>query len=360
MSETKAKTALDWIKEIGTDNALTEVAEDFYATQSGSAPWEIDDGDVDPVLPDSGRDQDKGANKDAKTWKSVQMKDDPKLWKVTDDKGVNVADQFDSQEDAEQYIDYHIWKQSKPPVEPPKPPIPGDKDPQGIIMIMASKPGGRYETKFVNEVQWRNYRSGKQSEWSNEYTNKADPPVRDAECTYYVKVTDFKDAVDTFSWKRRSGSHSSKNPTAGTCYDFELMTDGTAKKTLEVERPHPSMHSNHQKPLFPINENLIGKWIGIKTVDVNVTKNGKEGVYLAYYLDYPVPDINNPPNKWRLRWEVLDSGQLDKGLILKPFGGISVSRIDGIGKGKAAFDKNKKPNAPEYKHASVREIIPKN
>ena len=35
------------------------------------------------------------------------MTDDPALWKVVDDKNINVADQFHSQANAQQYIDYH-------------------------------------------------------------------------------------------------------------------------------------------------------------------------------------------------------------------------------------------------------------
>jgi hypothetical protein len=307
---------------------------------------------------------------DPNQFKIVSMKDRPQLFKVVDAAGVNVATDFSTEAKATEFIDYckklaageyfiflkgpFQGGETKPP-EPPKPN--GDKDPQGIIMIEASKSGGRYLTDFNNEIKWRNYASGKQSEWSNEYTNQAGNPVRDAECTFYVKVTDFKKETDTFSFKRRSGVHSSSDKPKGTCYDFEIMTDGSDKKTFEVERPHPSMHANHQKLLFQLGEDLIGKWIGVKTVDVNVKKDGKDAIYLAHYVDFPVPDINNPPNKWRKRWEVVDSGQIEKGLILVPFGDRSVVRIDGIGKGDAAFDKNTKPKAPEYKYASVREIL---
>ena len=306
---------------------------------------------------------------DPNQFKIVSMKDRPQLFKVVDAAGVNVATDFSTQVKAQEFIDYckklpagEYFKflkgpfqgsgtpspEPKPEPEPePKPepepePEPGpgpagDKDPQGITMIMKSKQGGRYETKFVNEIKWRNYRSGNPSEWSNEYTNSAGTPIRDAECTYYVKVTDFKNKTDTFSWKRRSGKHSSSDPVKGTCYDFELMTNGSDDKTLQVERPHPTMHDCHQKPLFPLNTQLIGKWVGVKTVDCNVDiGGGKEGVYLAYYLDYPVLDIAKPPQNWRLRWEVTDKGQLEEGLITKPFGDISVSRIDGIGQGDVA------------------------
>jgi hypothetical protein len=65
------------------------------------------DGEAELTLPDDGRTQDKGANKDATTWKPVKMKEDPNSWKVVDDKNINVADQFHSEANAQQYIDFH-------------------------------------------------------------------------------------------------------------------------------------------------------------------------------------------------------------------------------------------------------------
>ena len=66
------------------------------------------DGETEPTLPNDGRPQpEKGANKDAKTWKTAQMSNDPSSWKVVDDKNINVADQFHSEANAQQYIDFH-------------------------------------------------------------------------------------------------------------------------------------------------------------------------------------------------------------------------------------------------------------
>ena len=65
--------------------------------------------------PDDGRPQpENNANKDANTWKTAQMTDDPALWKVVDDKNINVADQFHSQANAQQYIDYYRSVDIKP------------------------------------------------------------------------------------------------------------------------------------------------------------------------------------------------------------------------------------------------------
>ena len=66
------------------------------------------DGETELTLPNDGRPQpEKGANKDVKTWKTAKMSDDQSLWKVVDDKNINVADQFHSEANAQQYIDFY-------------------------------------------------------------------------------------------------------------------------------------------------------------------------------------------------------------------------------------------------------------
>ncbi|MDR4491398.1 MAG: hypothetical protein R2685_10940 [Candidatus Nitrosocosmicus sp.] len=48
-------------------------------------------------------------NIDPRSWTAVQMQDDPKLWKVVDDKGVNIAAKFKSKAEAEEFIQEHIY-----------------------------------------------------------------------------------------------------------------------------------------------------------------------------------------------------------------------------------------------------------
>lgn len=96
-----------------------------------------------PDLPTDGRPQPlKNANKDAKTWTVVPMKDDPALFKVVDDKNINVADQFHTKAAAEQYVAHYVC------VDEPDPnPCPAGqhRDENGVCVpdvIVPPPPGG--------------------------------------------------------------------------------------------------------------------------------------------------------------------------------------------------------------------------
>ena len=82
---------------------------------------DIQDEDLDdPVeVDDAGRPQpQKGANRDPATWTVVQMRDDPALWKVVDNKGINVADLFKTKEGAQKFIDDFKATPTPEPVPP--------------------------------------------------------------------------------------------------------------------------------------------------------------------------------------------------------------------------------------------------
>jgi hypothetical protein len=233
----------------------------------------------------------------------------------------------------------------------------GELDHLGIKKIYPDAPSKKFLTNFELEKKIRNYRSKKPSEPSIEYTIDTGTPIINQEATYYVKINGFKPESDTISNKSRGGHHSSSKAEEGTCYDFEVNTDGSAEKTLEVERPHPSMHENHQKPNFVIGESLVGKWIGVKAILWNLPND--KGVHLEMRLDYPVPDIEHPPNNWKVYWQVDDTGQLKEGMITKPFGSLFTCRIDGVWKGQVSNKpKDDDVSPPDFKYASFREIQP--
>jgi hypothetical protein len=295
-----------------------------------------------------------GANTDAKTWKIATMVQKPNLFKIVDDKDVNVATDFTTQAKAQYYIDYY---NRNVPVECPpghhKDPagvcvpdiiVEGDKDQFGILKIKPDGPGKVFETKFDLEFKIRNYNSGKPSEPSLENTNTAAKAVKNQEATMYCLIKKFKDADDTASFKIEGGPHSSSNPKTGHCYDCQLNVNGGNGNTLEVEDPHPSMHPCHQKSNFKVGERWVGKWMGIKMLCYTI--NGGKDRHLEMLLDYPVPDIAAPPNKWRTYWSVDDTGQLPHGHIIEPIGNRTTMRIDGVPKNEA-----------EFKYASVREIV---
>jgi len=298
-----------------------------------------------------------GGNQDPETWHVVPMKDDPSKFKIIDDDGKNIATDFTTAESAVEYINYYRWeKQQQQPSgdggqQPPPPAPTGDKDSFGIAKICPDADAGRFLTNFKIEYKTRNYRSGKPSEPSMEYTSKAGndandggSAVKNQEVTWYARINKFKKEDDTFSTKILGGAHSSSDGgKGGTCYDVQINVHGGTANTLQVERPHPSMHPCHQKALFKIGETLVGKWIGVKTI-CYLINNGKDR-RIEQHIDYPVPDIEKPPNAWRKYWAVDDTGQLPKGHIVQPIGSLTTVRLDGVPK-----------DGIEFRYASVREI----
>ncbi len=65
-------------------------------------------------------------NMDPRTWSSKQMQDDPNLWKVVDDKGINIAAKFKSKAEADEFIQEHLYHYNPtnvPPVTGGNPPV---------------------------------------------------------------------------------------------------------------------------------------------------------------------------------------------------------------------------------------------
>jgi len=95
-------------------------------------------GGNDPGLPNDGKQSKPGANPDARTWKAVKMRKDPKLWKVVDNKNVNVYEEFHSQATAQQYIDHFLFIQGGGPITPPPTPTPQPTTLKAIINVLPS------------------------------------------------------------------------------------------------------------------------------------------------------------------------------------------------------------------------------
>ena len=145
---------------------------------------------------------------------------------------------------------------------------------------------------------------------------------------------------DTIDWKMRGGRHSSDNGGKdGTCYSLEIMSDGSQGKYLEVERPHPSMHSCTKfcKPLFKLPDISNAKF-GWKGIVINSADN--KSVHIESWVNLTPDD----QSKWQKYIDVIDIGQLPQGLILQCMGPRATIRIDGI-KGH-----------PEFTNVSMREI----
>ncbi len=298
-----------------------------------------------------------GASTDVSKYKVVNMKNPPEQFKVVDDKGVNVIVNFKTAKGAQDYITAHQGTPVPPPVTCPPgqhkdasgkcvpdvitPPGPTGVDQFGIRKIHPDKPGGRFETNFVGREFERHYASGKPSENSFEYNQKAASADKnsDVEVTFYEKINGFKtNEPDTVSVKLTGPDHQDGN----CCWVIpEFQTDGGAGKTLETEKPHPTNHGVNPKPLSPLGGSLIGKWIGIKAI--TYVKGGHR--FTESYVHFPVVNIDaiaTEQGSWR---QYIPTTQVSDD-YLKANGVNTLNRLDGTAKG----------SPPTFKFSSVREI----
>jgi len=216
----------------------------------------------------------------------------------------------------------------------------GEKDKFGVLKIYADKSGGKNITEGYTEEEFeRNYASGKPSEWSYECEYKSSDKLSDVESTFYCKINGFKSGQDTMSIKLLGPDHNDKSK--GKWLIFQVDTDGANDDNFQIEDPHPKNHDNHQQTKFTIGTSIVGKWIGFKAITFKEGNDRK-----AYtYLDFPVPDIANPPNHWR-EYIAIDSVKGLQNGFVDATGGNVLLRIDGVKKG----------SSPETKYASLREI----
>lgn len=290
-----------------------------------------------------------GANADPNSWKVAPMKNPATDFKVVDDNGVNVATNFHTVLAANNYITTHkatpsdclpgFHKDSGGNCVADVTPPTGNVDQFGVIMIKPSAASNKVETNFKLEEKMRNYASGKPSEWSTEYTNVSPAVIQNQEVTIYEKINGFKSEADTISLKLGGPDH--KNGARFWCIP-DFQTDGTAKKTMEIEDPHPNNKGINPKPLTAIGGTLVGKWFGYKGISYQM-KNGKRRV--EAWIHYPVDNIDNiaaEQSEWR-QYITYDTDPKYSTFL----GKNTTSRLDGVKKG----------DPPNFKYASVREIV---
>ena len=228
----------------------------------------------------------------------------------------------------------------------PEPHPEAGKDVNGITKIYKDATSNLFvnSSSFTEEEFTRNYASGKPSENSYENEYKSDQKLDNIEVTYYVKINGFKTKEpDTISIKTKGPDH--QDGSGKAWYINQIDTDGKPDDNFQIESPHPENHDNHVTPLFTIGESLVGKWIGIKAISYLID-NGTDAS-AETWIDYPVADIANPPNKWRKYIDIASVKSCEAGFI-NATGGNVLLRIDGTKKG----------DMPNVKYQSLREIIP--
>lgn len=296
--------------------------------------------DSEPPKPTEGTKKE-GGNQDPDTWKVVHMKNPPEKFKVVDSSGKNIATDFTTVENAKNYVEYAIWHKYHDNPQPPNGgggTTTGDKDQFGILCIKKSAAGNKVFTDFKLEEKMRNYSSGKPSEWSTEYTCDTKEILQSVEATIYEKINGFKNESDTISLKLNGPQHSD-----GKRFWFipDFATDGSPKRTFEIEDPHPNNHSVNPKPMFELGTGIVGKWIGYK--GISVVAGGKR--HVESWIHFPVTDIEKvaeEQDKWR-QYITYDNSESK---YQKATGSLITSRLDGVKKG----------DPPTFKYASVREV----
>lgn len=224
-----------------------------------------------------------GANTDVATWKIVNMKDDPKLFKVVDSTGVNVATHFSTKDIAQQFIDY--MKSQPKPDEPTEPTEPGTGTPSAFGVTSLFGNGTVYTNPKLN-----NRDDGKRRDFVNVKT----PSV---EITGYFALTSPID--DEVSGKWSTLNHSGSNIT--NCYDLGVKTTG-GRSRFRFEQKHPEYTGNLAEGQTPAPV-LGDKFIGYKFIKRVVGNN----VNLQIHVDTGDNEGDTPANQWKKIFDFTDT-----------------------------------------------------
>jgi hypothetical protein len=109
-----------------------------------------------------------GASADANTWKIVNMKDTPTLFKIVDSAGKNVAVNFRAQAGAQAYIDSHKGGGGPPPPPPPPPPGPAGAIPVPTGFATTGKVSNNFVFWGRTTTNYASGGSGPSLRWDNE------------------------------------------------------------------------------------------------------------------------------------------------------------------------------------------------
>jgi hypothetical protein len=246
--------------------------------------------------PDLGRPQpEKGANPDPNTWKVVNMRNPPEMFKVVDDEGINVADNFSTQQGAQLYID---MRKQNPPQEPPDiselPETPSDAklDKNGVILLFA--PSGK--ESFSPDHNFRD--DGKRFDFNDDFS-----PAMDL--GGYFKIN--KQTKDEISPKTFGGPHSEDSPERARCYDAGINIAGDRVR-LRIEHQHLGGGTGYTKNLEEKKlslGNFVGRWVGIRYIGIHDGKTTRN----VYLIDNKGLVNDKPANDWQVVANWVDAGQ---------------------------------------------------
>lgn len=244
-----------------------------------------------------------GANNDATKWVAVQMKNNPNLWKVVDENGVNVAHNFTSQTSAQQYIDYYKCEQSKPIPECPEGEV-WDPVQKKCVTKVEPQPGSS-TTKDGVTVPFK-----VKGEWKYNFSKNArDGGARyngPAAGTSFVMVGYFTgtSGSDDVSAKLLGGRHTDSAPYDGCCYDPSVSVD-SGRVRMRCECPHPTYSRNLDLDFTQQGVSIHNRWVGFMAVALQEI----EGVRIQIWQDQG-DNSNAPANQWVKIMDHLNKGPI--------------------------------------------------
>lgn len=268
------------------------------------------DPNAEPPKPIEGRMQlDKGGNQDAKKWVAVSMQKQPELWKIVDDKGINIADQFTKKENCEITIKWYQWKQKQttttpPPTEPPTtPPITtGKLDAQGVRMIYAPKAGGQVVIATETNQKESSHNTGSRTSL---YSNKP----YSANCGELTEgfIMNLSDNGEQNAPKLLSGGHTGSGDNdetrQGQCYAVGVNQNGTLHLAKEYPH-HPTTPKAYDKiqyldPNWKSLGDIKNKKVFMKIIYFPVEKAGKQGMHMEWWFDKKALETGKLENDWQ-------------------------------------------------------------
>jgi hypothetical protein len=229
------------------------------------------------------------------------MQDDPQKWKITDGQK-NVADLFDSKEDAQSYATWLTWKIKNSDL---------NGGASTITLKYKKREGGQALTKRSQFSGPAYSEHGGKDRCSLYSEPKNAFSATNAEIVGYVRMR--LGAKDQILYKVLSGNHGEPSM-AGRCYGCGFEIDGNETKLHAVkELDHPitpritsKVQVLHTGSLPPLN----GKTVGYR-VNHWVNKDGHTEVEFDAdfsVLDIAPRDLREAPNKWQPMFRFVDKG----------------------------------------------------
>ncbi|KAA2283530.1 hypothetical protein [Candidatus Nitrosocosmicus sp. SS] len=260
---------------------------------------------TEPVKPASGRDQrDKDPRMEPDAWVIMRMNNPSDKWKITDGE-TNIADMFDSKEDALQYKTWLEWDLT---VHPP------DVSRSSIALKYTKKQGGQEATKFSGPKYSEHGDDNKPR--NSLYSKPKDAfSATNGQIAGYVRMKLRR--KDQILYKVMSGGHGDDHSMGGRCYGCGFEIDGDETKihaVKEINHPTTPRITNKVEKLFTGNlPPLNNKTVGYR---INHWVNSEGHTVVEFdadfsILDIPPKDITVAPNKWQPIFRFIDKGNWD-------------------------------------------------